>query len=237
MTSVVQASPRPIGVRSRRIRTGGPAGSTPAIVQHTPVDMSGAVDPYVRFALECFAELFDVTPRVRPVTSLGASSSFNEYLESSIFAFDSIDGSLGAAAASTPNENVVALIRGIENELGLPLKDVLAAAGIKKRTFHSWVSGTARTPQLRSQGQLWQLVDALEDIRNAVQGPMGAWLKSDRGRMAFLREGLLDQLVDASLPARTANDYRPSRRGITDDFEMPVITRGPIEVSKIKSDE
>lgn len=236
MTSAVHAS-RPIANRPRRIRTGGPVGSTPAAVHHTPVDMSGSVDPYLRDALQVFAEIFDVAPRVRPVEVSEPSFSFNNLLESSLTPFGEIQAASDSATTSSVKDDVVSVIRELEKELGLPLKDVLAAASIKKRTFHSWVSGTARAPQLRSQGQLWQLVDALEDIRDSVQGSVGTWLKSDTRRMASLRAGRLDELVDASLPARTADEYRPVRRGIADDVEMPVIKRSSIKVSRIKSDD
>jgi hypothetical protein len=235
MTTATHMSVRFLDVGRRRSRTGGPAGSTPASVQHTPVDTSGSVDLYLRCALEQFAEVFDARPISRTTDESPQGSGFNQYLESSIFSSDILVDEVQGVVASTPTDDVVAVIRKLENELGLPLKDVLAAAGIKKRTFHSWDSGAARAPQLRSQGQLWQLVDAVEDVRESVGGPVGPWLKSDLRRMSLLRSGLLDDLVDVSLPARTAQDDRAVRRGIAHDLEMPVIRQGDVNVSTIRS--
>ena len=235
MTTTMPTSLISTGAKPRRSRTGGPAGSTPASVQHTPVDTTGSVDLYLRHALAQFAEVFDGPPEGPSISKSAPVSGFNQYLESSIFSFGLILDETQSAVGSTPTDDVVAVVRKIENELGLPLKDVLAAAGVKKRTFHSWVSGAARVPQLRSQGQLWQLVDALDDIRESVRGPVGPWLKSDLRHMTLLRSGLLDELVDASLPVRAPDEIRHVRRGIADDFEMPVIKSGHVDVSTIAS--
>ncbi len=112
-------------------------------------------------------------------------------------------------------DNVVEVIEETSRRIALPLKDVLAAAGVKKSTYHSWKAGGVMTPQLASQGRLWELVQFVEDFTEVHDFPIQQWLLTDEarqqlfmsGHFAELREMLLSQprsLVGAPEYARLA---------------------------------
>ncbi len=97
--------------------------------------------------------------------------------------------------------DVVEVIEETSRRVGLPIKDVLAAAGVKKSTYHSWKAAAVVTPRLASQGRLWELAQFVEDFTEVHDFPIQQWLLTDetrqrlfmRGHFVELREMLLSQ--------------------------------------------
>ncbi|MDE8649491.1 hypothetical protein PXH69_31440 [Rhodococcus qingshengii] len=127
----------------------------------------------------------------------------------------------------------------IRAELGLTQKEMFKATGINKRTFHSWTEKPAGTrPRVASLGRLWELADAVEDLRDTLDQPLSRWLRGDKKRISALLDGRFDELVDLAV------DRSPfSRReigtsvyeGIAEYVETPIIrTGGPLVAEDVE---
>lgn len=90
--------------------------------------------------------------------------------------------------------NVVEVIEETSRRVGLPLKDVLAAAGVKKSTYHSWKAADVVTPRLASQGRLWELAQFLEDFTEVHDFPIQQWLLADETRQRLFVTGHFAEL-------------------------------------------
>jgi hypothetical protein len=79
--------------------------------------------------------------------------------------------------------DIVDAFEQLRTELGLTQKEMFKATGIRKRTFHSWADKHAGSrPRVASLGRLWELADAVDDLRNTVDQPLARWLRSDTQR-------------------------------------------------------
>ncbi|MGV0734355.1 hypothetical protein [Mycolicibacter sinensis] len=134
--------------------------------------------------------------------------------------------------------DVVEAFEDIRAELRLTQKQMFAATGIRKRTFHSWRSKPPGSrPRVASQGLLWQLADTVEELRETVDRPLPQWLQGDRRRMEALLDGRFDDLIDlaVNLPARAKQRRGTSAyTGIAEDIEMPVIRRGKTTIEDVE---
>jgi hypothetical protein len=113
-----------------------------------------------------------------------------------------------------PVDDAVELIQRLTELLGVPLKDVLAAAGIRPRTYHSWRKPNAPKPRVGSQGHLWQLADSVADLSEHVGGDVRAWLHGRPERLRLLRAGELDELMSL----RTAEQLEANQRARGRDY-------------------
>ena len=115
-------------------------------------------------------------------------------------------------------DDAVGLIERLADQLGLPVKDVLAAAGIRPRTFYAWRKPNAPRPRVGSQGQLWQMADSLTELTEQVGGDLRAWLHARPERLTQLRAGHFDELAAAStreqLAANTGEQVRTYRTAL-----------------------
>jgi hypothetical protein len=93
-------------------------------------------------------------------------------------------------------DDVVKVVRDLQHRLGIDLKDVLAAASIKPRTYHSWAQPSAPRPRLTSQGRLWALVQLVDDLPELLDVPLRQWVLADPDRLATLRTGRFDELLE-----------------------------------------
>lgn len=98
----------------------------------------------------------------------------------------------------------VEVIGGIAERLDIPVEVVLNAASIKRRTYQAWVAKPSTTPRLESQGRLWELAQAVEDIEEVVDDA-ATWIKV-ADHLPLLKAGRLDELVEAAIAER-----RPER--------------------------
>jgi hypothetical protein len=85
----------------------------------------------------------------------------------------------------------------------VPVKDVLAAAGVKKRTFQHWKRNPRTRPRLGSQGELWALAQSVEVLLERHGTGLARWIAQEPARRELLRRGLHRDVVRAAttLPA------------------------------------
>jgi len=98
-------------------------------------------------------------------------------------------------AADSENTNAYDAVRFVEKALGLPVRDVLKAAGIAHRTFYNWQSSGVRQPRLASEGRLWRLVQVTEDLYELLGQDLPTWIRASPDRRAILRKGKPDELL------------------------------------------
>ncbi|QZT56230.1 helix-turn-helix domain-containing protein [Mycolicibacterium austroafricanum] len=123
--------------------------------------------------------------------------------------------------------DVVDAFERLRAELGLTQKEMFTATGISKRTFHSWSDKPAGSrPRVASLGRLWELADAVDDLRETLDQPLSRWLRGDEKRIGALLDGRFDELVDlavdrAPFPRREIGTS--VYEGIAADVETPII--------------
>jgi hypothetical protein len=128
----------------------------------------------------------------------------------------------------------------IQDELAVTQKELLAATGIRRRTYYSWKSPSTPRPRPSSLGRLWHLADALVDLRETLGRPVAAWLHASPERMAVFKEGRFEDLVDlaATMPKPSKPAHGTSRRiGVAADVEVPVVKTGRPKVVAIERGE
>jgi len=125
----------------------------------------------------------------------------------------------------------------LQIELGVTQKDLLAATGIKRRTYYSWKKPSTPRPRPRSLGALWHLADALVDLREEIGRPVAAWLHALPEREIALREGRFDDLVNlaVAMPRPEQRAMGTSRRlGVTPDIDVPIVRTARPKVTVIE---
>lgn len=148
------------------------------------------------FLLDRGAEFFDVVSTVaaRATAAIAVLDAGTAAAE----ADEEVDASISG------RDDAVAVVDGLTARLDLPIRDVLAAAGIRKSTFYTWKAPEARRPRVASQGRLWALAQAVEDLEELVGGSLRGWLLADPARLRLLRRGELDALLRAAEPPASA---------------------------------
>lgn len=111
----------------------------------------------------------------------------------------------GAPESASRTAAVEDVVRELMARLGLSQKDVLSAAGIRKRTFQDWVKNPSRQPRLSSEADLWALAQCVEAIADEIGADLERWLKAEPERIKLLCRGEHRELV------------RFARRGGADD--------------------
>ena len=109
------------------------------------------------------------------------------------------DGSEATAELSSElareTGDAVKAVRWVEAVTGLPNTDIVAAAGIKPRTWHHWRS-TGATPRVGTQGQLWALLHSIEVLVDQLGDDLESWLRAGGpDRREMLRAGEHEELV------------------------------------------
>lgn len=117
--------------------------------------------------------------------------------------------------------DVVTTVRALVEALGLPLRDVLKAAGIRRSSFHSWDKPGKPRPRTNSVGRLWALAQAVEDLTNTINVPLGRWLLAAPKRHRLLLDGSFDELVELAVNAVNPKELRPSPRPSTSAAVRP----------------
>jgi hypothetical protein len=138
------------------------------------------------------------------------------------------EGRAGQPNDGTHADDAVTVVQGLADQLGLPVRDILKTAGIKSRTFYSWKHLSGSKPQPRSQGRLWEVSQAVEDLSQVVEGSVRAWLYADGDRLRMFRSGRLDSLMETvSLLSPTVLEQHPEAQlaGLGVDEAAPVVRR------------
>jgi hypothetical protein len=118
------------------------------------------------------------------------------------------------------SESAVEVVSRLERELRLPLRTILRAAGIKRRTFYSWRDNPIVAPRTSSLGRLWALVQCIDDLY-LEQDDVWKWIAAP-SRIALLQNGRFDELIDESASGvreQTEMARLPPYRG--DDSVIP----------------
>lgn len=93
------------------------------------------------------------------------------------------------ATRSSLDESADALsaVLWVSEVIGVPPSVVAISVGIKERTFYDW-KAKGRRPRLATQGQLWLLVQLVEDLAS-VHPDVSRWFKADPTLAEALRFG------------------------------------------------
>ncbi len=98
------------------------------------------------------------------------------------------------ASPASGADDVVGVIEEIARRIGIPVKDVLTAAGVKKSTYHSWKAAGISSPRLASQGRLWEVAQFVEDFTELLGVPIRHWLLADETRRKLFAMGRFAEL-------------------------------------------
>jgi hypothetical protein len=93
------------------------------------------------------------------------------------------------------SSDAVTTVYDISRRLGLPVRDVVTAAGMSKSTFYTWTAPDAPKPRVASQARLWQLAQFVEDIEAVLGRSARRWLLADERRFERLGKGDFDELL------------------------------------------
>jgi hypothetical protein len=178
---------------------------------HTDVVLAWIADPVLRDALEKFADVIPpmsyrlLSYRLRDcplLVTLPADQSW--YADINLLArrpltiwTEHLVQELEQPAPRLPQ--AVQAIAYIQNALGLSLRQVLKAAHVRPRTYHSWRENLDRRPRLASLGRLWRLHQLTEDLVETLgDASVHRWLAEDDARLAALLRGRFDDLAAAA---------------------------------------
>jgi hypothetical protein len=112
----------------------------------------------------------------------------------------------------------------VATALGVPMRDVLTAAGIAPRTFYSWRATGVRQPRLTSQGRLWELVQLAEDLRELYGHQLRRWMRAPDRRELLTGEDpqrLLSQALQATTSGPTPSASRIVSSAVGAEPEIP----------------
>lgn len=197
----------------------------------TPVSVRGTAAT-LQHSFSQFSEAFDSVREhdcIRVVTTqddyrLVLTSSFRGMQPSSwlvtLADFAVEDASSGDVA------DALTTFDDLKSELGLNRTEMLNATRVKARTYHAWRKGIIGRPRLSTVRGLWDLADAIEEIRTLVPSPLGDWFRADGTRRQLLVKGKFEDILDlanniqARSGRRTRSDFEPG--GIVYDDAVPV---------------
>ncbi|MBB6405082.1 hypothetical protein [Arthrobacter sp. AZCC_0090] len=219
-------------------------GRTPADdIDLTPFALAPVV-PALREAVQRFDETFNPIhdhETVRVVTGGDARTWIsNIYIPGPIHVV-----TIGRSASVEDDASFVdpetaeplAVFDRLQIELGITQKDLLAATGIKRRTYYSWKKPNTPRPRPASVGALWHLADTMVDLREEIDRPLAVWLHALPEREAALQEGRFDDLVDlaVAMPKPAKRAIGTSRRlGVSPDVDVPIVKTGKPKVTVVQ---
>lgn len=103
--------------------------------------------------------------------------------------------------------DVVTMVEWVAGVLGLQPGPVLTASGIAHRSFYHW-KDTGAQPRIKSQGDLWGLVQSVAGLVGILNISVSEWLKAEPSRLEALLAGQHRRLVvEAATDAATRGDY------------------------------
>ncbi len=108
----------------------------------------------------------------------------------------------------TDQDDAVGVVEALAAKLGLPVRDVLKAAGIKRSSFYSWKKPGAPRPRVASQGRLWTLAQTVEDVDETTGGNVRKWLLARDARRLQLVHGEFDRLLAEATAERSTPGIR-----------------------------
>jgi hypothetical protein len=117
---------------------------------------------------------------------------------------------LGAAPSRWPSSgsqgsrtaDVLDAVEWMTRSLGVAERDVLAASGIRGRTYYNWKQNPDTSPRTASQANLWNVVGSVAAIVDVLDNAAPSWFHADPGRLDSFRRG---QHARLALLAAAAN--------------------------------
>jgi hypothetical protein len=207
-------------------------------IDATPLSL-GQAPPALREAVLQFTEAFDGFNhqeifRVVCAGALGARTLISSRsLSNPVLVLE-----VGETSHDDPGRvDPLAVFDQIQGELAVTQKELLAATGIRRRTYYSWKKPSAPRPRPSSLGQLWRLADMLVDLRETLERPIAVWLHTSPEHMTAFREGRFEDLVDfaVAMPEPSKRGHGTSRRvGIAADVDVPIVKAGRPRVTVIE---
>lgn len=116
------------------------------------------------------------------------------------------DLSIEATGPESPTADIIAAVNTVTHALGVAERDVLAAAGIRDRTYYHWKRNPSTTPRSGSQANLWGVVSSVAGIVAQLDDLTPRWLRADPDRLELFISGQHARL--ALLAAAAAADVR-----------------------------
>ncbi|QDW28603.1 hypothetical protein FFF93_001485 [Arthrobacter sp. KBS0702] len=211
----------------------------------TPVALDPAV-PALREAVLRFSETFnpihdhETLRIVRGGDAWYRTFTSNAYVSGALCVFMIGETPLVEEEASQIDPETadpLAVFDRIQSELAVTQKDLLAATGIRRRTYYSWKKPSTPRPRPASLGGLWHLADALVDLREELGRPVSAWLHALPEREAAFRDGRFEDLVDlaVAMPAPSQRAMGTSRHaGVGADIDVPIVKTGRPTVTVVE---
>jgi len=175
--------------------------------RHTDVVLAWIADPVLRDAMEKFAEVMtpmnygrhECLPALAPPIGRSWYADINLLARRPLTIWIERHLAPELEQPATPLPQPVEAIAYIQDGLGLSLRQVLKAAGVRPRTYHSWHENPGRRPRLTSLGRLWRLHQLTEDLLESL-GAVGIRrrLAEDEVLLAVLLCGQFDELAAAA---------------------------------------
>jgi hypothetical protein len=200
----------------------------------------GLTAPALREAVTMFSGVLDGISegiRIAVVRGFNGQTNLLGSMPWLMAPFSYIDASAGSQHVDETSD-ILEAFECVRGELGLTQKEMFSATGIKKRTFHSWRrKSPGSRPRVASQGRFWRLVDAVEDLRDTVDRPLGQWIRGDRQRLEAVLDGRFDDVVELAVnrPAYPKRSIGTSvYTGIAEDVDMPIIRTGKTNIEDVE---
>jgi hypothetical protein len=124
----------------------------------------------------------------------------------------------GLEPGRTYPSDPVEAIQHLSSLLQIPQERVLAAVGVKERTFFGWKS-QLRRPRPASLGRLWEAVEGLHYLAGSHPN-LAAWFHSSPDAQRLFDAGDIDGLVQLELDW-ALRTYRPTHPAAPDFGDTP----------------
>jgi hypothetical protein len=212
--------------------------------RHTDVVLAWIADPVLRDAMERFADVIapityshrDCPPLLTPTVGRSWYADINLLARRPMTVWIERHLASEAEQPATPLPQPTEAITYIQDTLGLGLRQVLKAADVRPRTYHSWHENPGRRPRLASVGRLWRLHQLTEDLLETLgSAKVQRWFVEDEASLAALLRGQFDEVAAAAY-ADFSGDPALSQSfdGALDERESkPRIPRYPITGRKM----
>ncbi len=204
-------------------------------IQSTPVSLA-VTPPALQEAFVRFSEAFDPDQEFVTVSMIG--TDLRPLLSRVMVAGHFLAFRLNEKQRTDPlTADPLAVFEHIQTELMVTQKDLLIATGIKRRTFYSWKKPTTPKPRPGSLGRLWHLAGTLDDLREFLHRPIASWLHAADERLAALKDGRFDDLVELALnrTAQSGKTHGTSMSlGVAPEIDLPIVRSGDPSITVVE---
>lgn len=197
----------------------------------TPVSVRGTA-PTLQHSFAQFSDAFDQFREHDLVRIVTTQDDYGLVLSSLLRGMEpsswlvTLDVVAGEESSTGDVADALTTFEALRSELGLNRIEMLRATRVNPRTYHSWKKGGTARPRLTSVRGLWDLADAVEELREVVPIPLGEWFRADGTRRRLLTTGEFEGLLDLASNIQARSERRKRSRfepgGIVYDEEVPL---------------